>query len=203
MQNWVSHLDHFQSILQEFDEEGALEESDLIWFFHEDFKPLIEAQIEQWRREHDSWEEFVKKAFDAKAKASLQLPSILCEMDQRCSHVNRPAHFTMAMSQSSFIWDPYDNAIKKRSPLLILKPSNSSSTGSSKTSDKKTRRGKKKHRHLDQQRDQGRKDTSSTPITGANSKIRKYMFKITCFNCNIKGNYLRDCFKSRKNDSKN
>ena len=44
--------------------------------------------MEQWGREHNSWEELVKKVIDAKAKASLQLPSILREMDQRCLHGN-------------------------------------------------------------------------------------------------------------------
>ena len=96
VQDWASHLEHFQSILQEFDEEGAPEESDLIWFFREGLRPSIKAQMEQRGREHDSWEELVEKAIDAEAKASLQPPSILREMDQRCPHGNRPAHSTMA-----------------------------------------------------------------------------------------------------------
>ena len=46
VQDWASHLEHLQSILQEFDEEGAPEESDLIWFFREGLKPSINAQME-------------------------------------------------------------------------------------------------------------------------------------------------------------
>ena len=88
MQDWASHLKHLQSILQEFDKEGASEEYDFIWFFHEGFGPLINAQMKQQRREHDGWEELVKKTINAKAKASLQPPSILCKIDQHCLRDN-------------------------------------------------------------------------------------------------------------------
>ena len=98
VQDWASHLEHLQSILQEFDEEGAPEESDLIWFFCKSLRPSIKAQIEWRGREHNSWEEFVKKAIDAEAKTSLQLPLILREMDQRCTRGNQSAYSTVAKS---------------------------------------------------------------------------------------------------------
>ena len=56
VQDWASHLEHLQSILLEFDAEGAPEESDLIRFFREGLKPSIKAQMEQRGRELDSWE---------------------------------------------------------------------------------------------------------------------------------------------------
>ena len=203
VQDWASHLEHLQSILQEFDKERAPEESDLIRFFREGLRPSIKAQIEQRGREHDSWEELVKKAIDAEAKASLQPPSILREMDQRCPRGNRPAHSTVAKSQASSTRDPRDDPVEKPPPPSAPKPSNSSPAGSSETSDKKAWREKKKHRRLDQQWDQGRKDTSFTPATGANSGTRKDMSQITCFNCNKKGHYSRNCSEPRKNVSKN
>ena len=43
VQDWASHLEHLQSIFQAFDINGALEESDLIWFFWEGLKPLVKA----------------------------------------------------------------------------------------------------------------------------------------------------------------
>ena len=155
LQDWASHLEHLQSILQEFDEEGAPEESDLIRFFCKGLRPSIKAQIEQRGREHDSWEELVEKAIDAEAKASLQPPSILCEMDQRCPRGNRPTHSTLAKSQASSTRDSRDDPVKKPPPSSAPKPSNSLPAGSNETSDKKARREKKKYRCLDQQRDQG------------------------------------------------
>ena len=145
VQDLASHLEHLQSILQEFDEEGALEESDLIWFFRKGLRPSIKAQIEQQRQEHDNWKELVKKAINAEAKASLQPPSILYQMDQRCLHGNRLAHSTVAKSQASSTRDPCDDSIKKPPPPSVPKPSNSLPAGSSETSNKKTWREKKKH----------------------------------------------------------
>ena len=54
VQDWAFHLEHLQSILQEFDADGAPEESDLIQFFRERLKPLVKAQMEQKGRELDS-----------------------------------------------------------------------------------------------------------------------------------------------------
>ena len=88
MQDWAFYLEHLQSILQEFDKEGAPEESDLIWFFCEGFRPSIKAQIEQREQEHNSWEELIEKAIDAEAKVSLQPPLILREIDQCCPRGN-------------------------------------------------------------------------------------------------------------------
>ena len=112
---------------------------------------------------------------DAEAKASLQLPSILREIDQHYLRGNRPAHSTVAKLQASSTQDPRDNLVEKPLPFSAPKPSNSLPAGSSKTSDKKVWREKKKHWYLNQQQDKGQKDTSSTPATGANSKTRKDM----------------------------
>lgn len=98
VQDWALHLEHLQAILIEFDTDGAPEESDLIQFFCEVLKPLIKAQIEQRGRKLDNWDELVKKAIGAEAKASLQPDSILYEMDHRCPRGNRPAHITVAKS---------------------------------------------------------------------------------------------------------
>ena len=113
---------------------------------------------------------------DTEAKTSLQLPSILCEMNQCCSRGNQPIYSTMAKLQVFSTRDPYDNLVKKLPPPSSLKLSNSSSVGSSETSNKKARKKKKKYRRLDQQRAKGRKNTSLTPATGANSGIRKNIF---------------------------
>lgn len=43
VQNWASHLEHLQSILIEIDADGAPEESDLIRFFREGLKPLVNS----------------------------------------------------------------------------------------------------------------------------------------------------------------
>ena len=201
VQDWASHLEHLQSILLEFDAEGAPEESDLIRFFREGLKPSIKAQMEQRGRELDSWEELVEKAIDAEAKASLQPQSILREMDQRCPHGNRPAHATVAKPQTS-TRDPRDEPSEKPKTSGPKQP-NSSRPENSEIADKKARREKKRQRRLDQARD--RKGSESTPATGANTSngTSRDVSQITCFNCNKKGHYASTCRESKKDASKN
>lgn len=100
VQDWASHLEHLQSILLEFDADGAPEESDLIRFFQEGFKPSIKAQMEQRGRELDSWEELVEKVAKAESKAGLQPTPFIREMDQQCPRGNCPAHATVARAQT-------------------------------------------------------------------------------------------------------
>ena len=72
----------------------------MIRYFREGLRPSIRAQLDARGRELDSWEEAIEKAIDAEAKASLQPPSILREMDQRCPRGNRLA-YTVAKFQAS------------------------------------------------------------------------------------------------------
>ena len=125
VQDWASHLEYLQSILIDSDADGAPEESDLIRFFLERLKPLVKAQMEQRGRELDSWDELVEKAIDAEAKASLQPPSFIREMDQRCRRGNRPAHTTVAKSQASSTLDPQEEP--SENAQTQDKPPNSSS----------------------------------------------------------------------------
>lgn len=84
IQDWVAYLEYLQSILLEFNNSGAPEESYLICFFRKSLRPLIQAQIEERIHELDSWTEIVEKAVDAKAQASLQPTSYIKDMDQLC-----------------------------------------------------------------------------------------------------------------------
>ena len=143
IQDWASHLEHLQSILIEFDADGAPEESDPIWFFWEGFKPSVKAQMEQCGRENDSWEDLVEKAINAEAKASLQAPSNLREMNQRCLWGNRPTHTTVAKSQASATRDPRGEPSEK-APTQDSKRPYPSRSKNGEASNKKARKEKKK-----------------------------------------------------------
>lgn len=54
VQDWASHLEHLQSILQEFDPSGAFEESDLICYFQEALRPSIKAEMENLIEEYEN-----------------------------------------------------------------------------------------------------------------------------------------------------
>ncbi len=115
-QDWASHLEHLQSILLEFDADGAKEESDLIRFFWEELKSCIKAEMEQRGRELDNWEEIVEKAIGAKAKADLWPVSYVKDTDHRCLYGNRPAYTTAArvQTQVSSMRDPRTEDHKSR-----------------------------------------------------------------------------------------
>ena len=56
--------------------------------------------MQQRGRELHIWEELVKKAVDAEAKAGLRLTYYVRETDQRCLRGIRPAHTTTAKAQT-------------------------------------------------------------------------------------------------------
>ena len=61
----------------------------MIWYFQKDLKPSIQAQLDAWGRELDTWEEAIKKTVNAKVKTLLQSASSTCKMDSRCPQRNR------------------------------------------------------------------------------------------------------------------
>ena len=54
VQDWASHLEHLQSVLIEFDADGAPEESDVIRYFQEALRPSIKAEMENQVREYEN-----------------------------------------------------------------------------------------------------------------------------------------------------
>ena len=59
--------------------------------FSEISSHLFTAQMEQRKRENDTWEELVKKAIKAEAKVSLLPSPFVRDIDQRCPWGNCPA----------------------------------------------------------------------------------------------------------------
>ena len=70
--DWASHLEHFQSIVMEFDPAGALTELTMVTYFEEGLKSSIKAEIDQDATYLDDYKELVAKAMRAKAKTGLQ-----------------------------------------------------------------------------------------------------------------------------------
>ena len=99
MQDWAAHLEYLQFILLEFDTDRAPKEGTMIRYFRDGLIPSIWAEMEQCRRELNSFKELVEKAIDAKARAALRPRSYARETDQHCPRGSWPAHSTTAKAQ--------------------------------------------------------------------------------------------------------
>ena len=79
--NWASHLEHFQSIMIEFDPAATPTESTMVRYFEEGLKPSIKAKVDQDATHLDDYKELIAKAVRVEAKVGLRLSSYIRETD--------------------------------------------------------------------------------------------------------------------------
>ncbi len=77
------YLEHLQAVLKKFDSNDASNETTLIRYFWEGLRLFIQAQLDNRRRDLDPWEEVGEKASDLEAKANLQPPFYVRDIDAR------------------------------------------------------------------------------------------------------------------------
>ena len=87
----AAHLEHLQTVLREFNADAVILEPVLIRLFRDDLRPFIRAQAKQEGRQKDTWDQAIKKAITAEAKAALNLPLWVREIDARCPQGHRSA----------------------------------------------------------------------------------------------------------------
>ena len=79
--DWAAHLEHLQTILCEFDADAVISKPVLIRLFRNGLRPSICAQAKQEGCQKNTWDQAIKKTITAEAKAALNLPLWVCEMD--------------------------------------------------------------------------------------------------------------------------
>ena len=89
--DWAAHLKHLQTVLREFNANAVILEPVLILLFYNGLRPSICAQTEQEGRQKNTWDEAIKKAITAEAKAALNVPLWVREMDARCPQSHHSA----------------------------------------------------------------------------------------------------------------
>ena len=92
--DWASHLQHFQSILSEFDPIRTPDKLTMICYFRKDLKPSIKVEMEQQDRESIDFEEMVQKVVNAEVKADLRSSTMVRESDARWLKCHRPSNNT-------------------------------------------------------------------------------------------------------------
>ncbi len=85
------YLEHLQAVIKEFDLILASNEGILIGYFRKRLHPFIGAQLDNWGRDLDAWDEVVEKAVNIEVKAYLQPLSETREIDSRCPNGYKPS----------------------------------------------------------------------------------------------------------------
>ncbi len=109
--DWAVHLEHLQAVLKEFDPTGAPNETTLIHYFRKGLRPSIQAQLDYQRRDLDGWEEVMEKAGDVEAKANLQSPFYVRDINARCPKGYCPS---AKKDKEDTYWEPQNEAYKDK-----------------------------------------------------------------------------------------
>ena len=200
--DWASHLEHLQSILQEYDPVAAPTEVTMVRYFEEGLKPSIKAEMDQDESQLIDYEELVAKAVRAEAKAGLRPSSYVRETDLNCLQGNRPAHITAHKDQTQGAVNRGDDS--KASKGSASAPA-SAPTQESEPSDK-AKKDKKKY-WRDKRGSREPKDSilasgvNATKVGGGGQrrKNKKDISGVTCYNCNKKEHFSNKCPESPKN----
>ena len=204
------HLEHLQSILQEFDPKSAPQKSDLIRSFQDGLQSSIQAEMESQEEEFRNWDVLIRKATAVESKTQRRPASQIKELDQYCPRGHRPSLQANKSHQQAIrqgqdpMKDPYQHEPKPSGPALQQR------NEANRSEEKKFRRDKKICRRQEQKEQNNPRENlaaGSTPATGANSSggfKKKDNSGIVCYNCNKKGHISRNCSEPRRdNASKN
>ncbi len=178
-------------MLKEFDPSGTLNEATLIRYFQEGLRPSIRAQLDHRGRDLDGWEEVVEKAGAVEAKANLQPPFYVWDMDARCPKGHRPSSKT----KKDTYREPQNKASKDKDKAKSHNSSTSANQHQPQTqASKKDKRG---HRGG---------HGGGHPATGVNAtkvakkdKAPKDLSHIEYYTCHQKGHYATKCPDKPKN----
>ena len=89
--DWAAYLEHLQAVLREFDPAATLNKETMIRYFQKGLRPSVQAQLDTWDRNQDSWEKTVKKTINTETKPWLQFSFNICDIDSKCPQGNKPA----------------------------------------------------------------------------------------------------------------
>ncbi len=197
VQDWAAHLEHLQSILMEFDTDYAPSEGVLGRYFYEGLRPSIKLWIVEEGRELDGWDDLIKKATRAEAKAKIQGNR---DLDQRCPRGNRPIYTTIgknpatqdcqnttfaSVEDTQSAGQPNSELESFVSNISRSQSARSETRSQTNAPHKMPWRQRKEQHRLEQGRNPARKDLSH----------------IICFDCDKSGHYADKCTEPRANSS--
>lgn len=81
---WVTYLEYLQTVLKEFNTAATSPDELLIYYFRDDLRSSIQAQLEKWDQNIADWQEAKEHAIVAEAKINFQTPSLAWKSDAYC-----------------------------------------------------------------------------------------------------------------------
>ncbi len=187
--DWAIHLEYLQVMLKEFDPSDAPNKTTLIRYFRERLCPSIRAQLDNRRRDLDSWEEVMEKVGDVEAKANLQPPFYVRDIDARCPKGHRPSS---KKDKEDTYREPQNEASKDKDKAKSYRSFTSANQPQTQVS-KKDKCG-------------CRGGHGGHPATGVNAtkvakkdKALKHLSHIKCYTYHQKGHYITKCPDKPKN----
>ncbi len=181
------YLEHLQAVLKKFDPTGTPNETTLIRYFWEGLRLFIRAQLAHQRRDLDVWEKVVEKVDVIEAKANLQPPFYIREIDSRCPKNHCPS---AKRDKEDIYEEPCNKASKDKDKAK--------SHSSSSTNQPQTQTSKKDKRSC-------RGGHSATRINATKvakkdkDKASKDLSHVICYTCKQKDHYAKKCPKKTKN----
>lgn len=67
--DWLAYMEHFQSVLKEFDTVVTHSDKFFMKYFRNGLRPSIHVQLDEKNHGLDNWQEVIKRAVDIKIKA--------------------------------------------------------------------------------------------------------------------------------------
>ena len=205
--DWAAHLEHLQTVLQEFDANAVISEPVLIRLFRNGLRPSIRAQAKQKGHWKDTWDQAIKKAITAWARAALNLSLCVHEIDARYLR----GHRSTSKTTKDHTWDQVSLFFRPQEarampphcpePTKIERPCRDH---------QKSRRNRNcRNCGPCSSRPQGSTtatgfNTTKTPAwnnRGRNQPARRedrFLSRNTCYNYNRKGHFANQCPKTCK-----
>ncbi len=177
-------------MLKEFDPSGASNETTLIRYFQEGLRPSIRAQLDHRGRYLDGWEEVVENASDVEAKANLQPPFYVRNIDARCPKGHR---LSAKKDKEDTYREPQSEASKDKDKAKSHSYSTSANQLQTQApkNDKRGRRGGHGEDHV-------ATGVNATKVA-KNDQAPKDLNHIECYTCPQKGHYATKCPDKPKN----